>query len=110
MAVTAMAERIKEAREARGFTASELARLTAVTPTAVWNWESNGVKPRPENLALVAKVLAVTPEFLLTGDEDQVLSSARGVPEIISDAEAEIAKATGLAAGRVKIRVEVLPA
>jgi len=59
--------RVKVLREARNMSASDLAKLADVTPTAVWNWEKNGVTPRLETLADVAKALDVTVEFLRTG-------------------------------------------
>ena len=63
-------QRLKETREARSMSASDLARLADVTPTAVWNWEKNGVVPRRETLAQIAQVLGVTKEFLRTGAKD----------------------------------------
>jgi transcriptional regulator with XRE-family HTH domain len=63
-------QRLKETREARSMSASDLARLANVTPTAVWNWEKNGVVPRRETLAQIAQVLGVTKEFLRTGAKD----------------------------------------
>jgi transcriptional regulator with XRE-family HTH domain len=60
-------QRLRETREARSMSASDLARLADVTPTAVWNWEKNGVAPRRETLAQIAQVLGVTKEFLRTG-------------------------------------------
>ncbi len=64
MAKTPISRRIIETREARGFTASDLARLTNVSPAAVWNWEKNGTKPRPDTLTSIAKALGVSPEYL----------------------------------------------
>ena len=61
------AKRLKAAREARGMSASDLARLAHVTPTAVWNWEKNGVYPRRDTLEQISLHLGVTPEHLRTG-------------------------------------------
>lgn len=81
-------QRLRETREARSMSASDLARLADVTPTAVWNWEKNGVVPRRETLAQVAQVLGVTKEFLRTGakdtgaDWDTVLSDSKKLDEV----------------------------
>jgi len=101
-------DRIAETRDARGFSASDLARLTGVTPTAVWNWEKNGTTPRPEALASIAKALAVTPEYILTG-ASEARSGQTSVPEVINNAEAAIAELSGMPRERVKIRVEFIP-
>lgn len=60
-------QRLKQTRESRSMSASDLARLVNVTPTAVWNWEKNGVAPRRETLGQIAQVLGVTIEYLRTG-------------------------------------------
>jgi transcriptional regulator with XRE-family HTH domain len=81
-------QRLKETREARSMSASDLARLADVTPTAVWNWEKNGVVPRREKLSQVAQVLGVTKEFLRTGakgtgeDWDSVMIDSRKLDEV----------------------------
>ena len=70
-------QRIRQTREKRSMSASDLARLTEVTPTAVWNWENNGIRPRPDTLATIAQVLGVTKDYLLAG-ERQDSSEIRG--------------------------------
>lgn len=50
--------------------ASDLARLVDVSPTAVWNWEKNDVIPRRDTLAQIAQVLGVSRDFLRTGAKD----------------------------------------
>lgn len=112
MADMAMAARIRQAREARGISASDLARLVGVTPTAVWNWETNGTRPRAEALADIARVLAVTAEFLLAGSKASAVAEVpktSDVASIVDRAEQEIARATGFARERVKLRLEVMP-
>lgn len=102
-------DRIREAREARGFSASDLARLVDVTPTAVWNWEKNGIKPRSEVLAQVSKTLGVTTEYLLNGTTGADGGGQRSVPSILAEAESLIAASIGVRVDRVKVRFEVLP-
>lgn len=100
--------RIKDTREARGITASELARLVGVTPTAVWNWEKNSITPRRPALEAIARVLGVTTAFLVYGTEaegarPQVTAS---VASILDDARARLAEATGLAIDRIKLNLQ----
>jgi transcriptional regulator with XRE-family HTH domain len=50
-------------------TASDLAKLANVSPAAVWNWEKNGMIPRPVTVSTIASKLGVSTEFLLTGED-----------------------------------------
>ena len=50
---------IKHYRGLAGLSKSELARRLGVSPTAVHNWEENGVVPRMEILFALEKVLEV---------------------------------------------------
>lgn len=51
--------RIKHFRELAGLSKSDLARRVGVSPTAVHNWEENGVMPRMEVLFALEKALEV---------------------------------------------------
>ena len=64
---TGFAKRLRDTRLARSMSSSDLARLTKVTPAAVWNWETNGTIPRAGALATLAKVLNINSDWLLTG-------------------------------------------
>ena len=98
--------RIKETREARGMTASEFARLVGVTPTAVWNWEKNSIRPRRPALEQIAKVLGVNMDFLLGGNSGKSVAAPDSMAAIIEDARNRIAKVTGWALDRIKLNVE----
>jgi transcriptional regulator with XRE-family HTH domain len=103
-----VSERIKEVREARGLTASELARRVGVTATAVWNWEKNSVRPRPPVLETIANVLGVTTTFLRTGNNENAsgLSETAGsVASIVREARAKLSQATGLPLERIRLDV-----
>ena len=52
---------IRRQRENLGLSKSEFSRRVGVTPTAVHNWEENGVVPRAEMMIEIAKVLGVEP-------------------------------------------------
>lgn len=63
-------ERIKKARLAKNIGQSDLAGRTGVSKTTVWAWE-NGTATTitGDNLIAVARVLSVTPEYIMTGKE-----------------------------------------
>lgn len=91
-------------------TASELARLVGVTPTAVWNWEKNSITPRRPALEQIAKVLGVSIHFLLTGEgETRQMDETRSVgtvASILEDAKAKLVEATGLSPDHIKLNVQ----
>ena len=60
--------RIYEARQESGISASNLARMVGVTSAAVSRWEKGLVKNlRMEHLFTIARLLDVNPEWLATG-------------------------------------------
>ena len=78
---------IKHFRELAGLSKSDLARRVGVSPTAVHNWEENGVKPRMEVMLKLEKALEVSWTQLVTGDDGPQAHSAgaapsRGQPEV----------------------------
>lgn len=63
-------DRIKRLRLIKGMTQQEIADIAGVSRAAVTQWESGVAKGlRPENLLPVAKVLGVSVEYLVTGDD-----------------------------------------
>lgn len=92
-------ERIAQARQAAGLSKSDLARKLEVSPTAVWNWETNGVTPRPTMMKQIAAALKVTEAYLLTGHS----SGHRTARQIIDEAKAQIAALNGVTADQVQI-------
>lgn len=62
-----IAERIKELRERRGMSQSELARLVGVSPQSVQQWEKpDGTAPKRARIAKVAEVLGVSVPDIVT--------------------------------------------
>lgn len=109
-------DRLQALRVERGLSASELARRVDVTPTAVWNWEKNGVLPRRGMLAGIAETLSTTPDYLLSGlvaasskrdEQARSAPSGRTVAQIIEAARREIAAATGFEVERVKLQLQI---
>ncbi|WP_194463176.1 helix-turn-helix domain-containing protein [Bradyrhizobium sp. CCBAU 53340] len=59
--------RLKQLREDRSMTITELARRIGVTPPAIWHWEKRGRMPKAATIQAVAKELNVSSEFLENG-------------------------------------------
>ena len=78
---------IKRFRELAGLSKSDLARRVGVSPTAVHNWEENGVMPRMEIILELEKALEASWTQLMTGDDCREGPSANpanspGQPEV----------------------------
>ena len=69
---------IKHFRELAGLSKSDLARRVGVSPTAVHNWEENGVMPRMEVLFTLEKVLEV--DFMQLWGRNRGVDSTRAAP------------------------------
>ena len=83
-----MPERIRRARRTAGFSQSALAELIKVQRSAVSNWEStNDVQPALQNLISIAKICAVSFEWLGTGRSKMSLEDES---PYIQAAEAEL--------------------
>ena len=61
-----LAQRLTEAREAKGLSQSALAREINIKPQAIQAIEANKVQ-QPRNIVAIAKALGVDPDYLLTG-------------------------------------------
>ena len=83
------AEKIKQLREARGWTQAELARRLGVTRNGVNSWEQGLSMPSPACLVELAKVFSVSADYLL------------GIEELNS------VNVTGLAAQDVALLAEI---
>ena len=78
---------IKHFRELAGLSKSDLARRVGVSPTAVHNWEENGVMPRMEVMLELEKALEVSWTQLMTGDDGPAartadVAASAGQPEV----------------------------
>jgi HTH-type transcriptional regulator, cell division transcriptional repressor len=104
---SSLAERIRHSRQAKGLSASDLARALGVTPASVWNWEKNGARPRSAMAAAMADTLGISKDFLLTGN-GKGPGNGGTVEKITEKARKEISRTTGVPADRIRIRVEFL--
>ena len=102
-----LGSRVTFTRKNIGMSQAQLAKKLRVSATAVWNWEQNGVQPRPAMLAALAKVLGVTEAYLLTGQGGDG-SPPRTAAQIIQTAAQEIAALNGVAVNRVKIEWKIV--
>ena len=62
---TVFADRLVQAREARGLSQTELAKLAGLQPAAIGHFERNRRKPSFANVRALAKALNVASDFLL---------------------------------------------
>lgn len=64
-------ERVRRLRKLRGLTQAEVARTFGVTRAAVLQWERGMTQPTADKIEILAKVLATSVNYLLTGDADK---------------------------------------
>lgn len=74
MSENSLANRIVQARELANLSEEEVCRLVGVKPETYHHWESGSSEPRINKLTTLAGVLAVTPGWLLSGDDDHLNS------------------------------------
>lgn len=65
------AERIDEAIEERGLTQRQLEMLTGISHSSISQYKNGQHRPRQEQAIIMAKVLGVTPEWLMGYDADK---------------------------------------
>lgn len=65
-----VAVRIRQARERKGLSFSDLHKVTGISRTALHDYESGRTKPGARELGLLCEAMRVTPNWLLLGTED----------------------------------------
>lgn len=102
---------IRKHRERLGLNRSEFARRVGVSPTAVQNWEDQGVSPRPDIMFAISDVLGVDAVFLVddgTDDADPA-DGSRAAPEnnreTLADLKRRIADLLKVSASQIEIVV-----
>jgi transcriptional regulator with XRE-family HTH domain len=121
----AVGKRIRDCRESKKISQSELAKLVGLSPAAIWNWESKGRVPRRKTLARVADALKVSEEYLSEGSESVEPPSADVLTDIarsdhsrshsepgsetiaaeLERARARIAELAGFELSRIKLKL-----
>lgn len=67
---TALGEKIHRLRKEKGFTLEKLAELTDSSKSYIWELENRGqTRPSAEKIDRIARVLGVTPDFLMDADQ-----------------------------------------
>ena len=65
-----MKDRIRETREARGLSQSDLHRKTGLSRTVLAGYESGKHKPGARELRMICDVLEISPTYLIYGSEE----------------------------------------
>ena len=116
--------RLKNLRQKKGLTVSELADLVGVSRPTIWSWESARSEPRRRSLAALAAALGVSERDVLgaeLGHEAATLpvsqhqpaerlstaDSALTLADVIARAKEEIARFSGTEPSKVRIIVEI---
>jgi transcriptional regulator with XRE-family HTH domain len=88
--MTTIASRLRELREAKGMTQSELARAVGMTPQAINLLESGTSKaPTPQNLFAIADALGVSARELALGRQEAKPDPDRDLANIINSLATE---------------------
>lgn len=80
--LTSVGARIREARQARGLTQNELATVLGVTRSAVAQWETGRAGQESAMLPRIAEALAISPGWLLAGDEVLSVPAGTGMQQM----------------------------
>lgn len=60
-----ISEKVKDLRQARGWTQAELARRMGITRNGINSWEQGLSMPSPSSLVELAKIFSVSTDYLL---------------------------------------------
>ncbi len=93
--------RIARLRKEQGLTLEALAALANVSKPTVWAWEQGKTRPAPERIAVLAKLLGVAEDELLSGRDGDALAQA------LSHARTVVAEAFGVDPAQVKVSIEL---
>jgi transcriptional regulator with XRE-family HTH domain len=75
--VTALGDKIRDLRKAKGYTLEKLAELTDSSKSYIWELENkNPPRPSGEKVAKIASALGVTSEYLLDPTEKLEVADA----------------------------------
>jgi len=96
-----LALRLQRLRKARSLTMSQLAATLGVSKPTVWAWEQGKARPVDDRLEAIAAALGVTPGELRPG------TASAGIEELLARCREQIAAATGAAADRIRISIEL---
>lgn len=75
-----ISEKVKDLRQARGWTQAELARRMGITRNGINSWEQGLSMPSPSSLVELAKIFSVSTDYLL-GAERLATINVTGLDE-----------------------------
>ena len=103
-----IAERIKELRQARGWTQADLARRLSITRNGVNSWEQGLSTPSPASLVDLARLFSVSTDYLL-GVEPLHTVNVTGLDERDVTILAELADRLGSTKPMTEKRARIAP-
>lgn len=75
---TRLGEKVRKLRKAKGLTLEALGEATGSSKSYIWELENGpAVRPSAEKITSIARVLGVTPEFLLDEDRKEATVTVR---------------------------------
>ncbi|BCI60612.1 helix-turn-helix domain-containing protein [Solibaculum mannosilyticum] len=66
-------KKLRIARQKKGYTQKELAKLVGAKHNSVSNWENDQNKPDPDTIELICGVLGITPNYILSASQDEIM-------------------------------------
>jgi transcriptional regulator with XRE-family HTH domain len=105
-----LGSRLKAHRQQRSWSLSALAGRIGVSKPALWKWERDEVRPRPQALDRLAQVLGVTPSELVYGagaSAATTTGSANPLDSIVETARRQIAAQLGLDPAAVELVISL---
>ncbi len=80
MTANTLGNRIKQARDIKNYSITQLSRRLAVAPTTLKKWEAGRSDPRTNKLNMLAGVLGVSMQWLLEGGDDDPVNHSDDTP------------------------------
>ena len=103
----ALGARMRDLRRRRGFTLEEVGKSLGVTRACVCQWECGRSYPQHKFLPGLARILATSVSFLMSGEESEVVVDDHAAA-VIRKARKEIAEALHFDVARVRIEIDHL--
>lgn len=100
-------QRIRDARQAKGYTLEHLGNRIGVTKGGIWSYEKGQTIPAPEHLQALAEELGLTTDWLLTGGEPEEQARAQTEDELAVLADMRSVPITQQSAIRVAVAAAV---
>lgn len=82
------AERLKKARNDRGLSQTELAKLVGIHYTQIGRYEKKGAQPSAEVLSKLSNALGVSSDYLTNGTSDDLAESSLTDKELLNQFKA----------------------